>query len=104
METLWNGLLTVALLILTGAVKMLYDSLKELQSTDKELAGKVASIEVLVAGRYVTTDELNRRIDGMMDVLNDIDTKLDTKVSRMDCPIIHEGYRIGGRRRTDPKE
>lgn len=45
-------------------------SLKDLQEADKELAEKVASIEVLVAGRYVTRDEFNS-------TLGQVFTKLD---------------------------
>lgn len=47
-----------------------WTSLKELQSADRELAEKVASIEVLVAGQYVTRDEFNN-------VLNQVFNKLD---------------------------
>ena len=48
-----------------------WTSLKELQAADRELAEKVASIEILVAGQYVTREEFNT-------VLNQVFTKLDT--------------------------
>lgn len=54
-----------------------WESLKSLQAADKELADKVASIEVLVAGRYVTREEfsysLNQvsvKLDRIIEVLN----------------------------------
>jgi ribosomal protein S11 len=45
-------------------------AVKDLQKADKELAEKVADIEVLVAGRYVTREDFNQ-------VLNQVFTKLD---------------------------
>ena len=48
-----------------------WNAVKELQKADKELAEKVADIEVLVAGRYVTREDFNQ-------VLNQVFTKLDT--------------------------
>ena len=63
-------------------VKALWDSYKELKRTDKELADKVSSIEVLVAGQYVkredfqnVTSEIFRKLDKILD-------KLDQKVDK----------------------
>lgn len=53
-----------------------WTSLKELQEADRELAEKVASIEVLVAGQYVTRDEFNT-------VLNQVFTKLDRIIEKL---------------------
>jgi hypothetical protein len=47
-----------------------YNSLRDLQRADKELAEKVSSIEVLVAGKYVTREEF-------LSTLNEVFTKLD---------------------------
>ena len=52
-------------------LSIVWGAVKELQSADKELVEKVASIEILVAGRYVTRDEFNNN-------LNQVFTKLDT--------------------------
>jgi hypothetical protein len=48
-----------------------WGAVKDLQEADKDLADKVAAIEVLVAGRYVTRDEFNS-------VLGQVFAKLDT--------------------------
>ncbi len=48
-----------------------WGAVKDLQEADKELAEKVAAIEVLVAGRYVTRDEFST-------ALNQVFAKLDT--------------------------
>lgn len=51
-------------------LNVLWGSLKDLQQADKDLADKVAGIEVLVAGQYITRKE---HTDG----LNVINMKLD---------------------------
>lgn len=51
-------------------LNVLWGSLKDLQQADRELAEKVAGIEVLVAGQYVTRKEHT-------DALNVISMKLD---------------------------
>lgn len=101
MDTLWNSILTVALLLLTGVTKLLYDAIDRLQATDRELMKKVQDVEVTIAGDYVHKDDLDKRLDRMTDLLRDIDEKLDHKVNRIDCPLIHEAM-VGGRRKTDP--
>lgn len=76
----WSfGLLNILFGII---VKALWDSYKELKRTDKELADKVSSIEVLVAGQYVkredfqnVTAEIFRKLDKILD-------KLDQKVDK----------------------
>jgi len=57
-------------------------SLKELQSADKELAEKVASIEVLVAGRYVTRDEFNSALSQIFSKLDRIIDAVNQKADR----------------------
>lgn len=59
-----------------------WTSLKELQEADRELAEKVASIEVLVAGQYVTRDEFNNVLSQVFTKLDRIIEKLDRKADR----------------------
>ena len=58
-----------------------WSSLKELQKADRELAEKVASIEVLVAGQYVTRDEFN---NVLYQVFNKLDRIIDTLNKKVD--------------------
>lgn len=51
-------------------LNVLWGALKDLQQADKDLADKVAGIEVLVAGQYITRKEYS-------DALNIINIKLD---------------------------
>ena len=57
-------------------------SVRDLQSADKELADKVARIEVLVAGDYVRKDEFVRVMDTVNKSLERIEDKLDSKADR----------------------
>jgi hypothetical protein len=63
-------------------LKALWDSVKELQQADKALAEKVATIEVLVAGNYVTRADFDRFLDGLFKKLDRIEDKLDGKVDK----------------------
>lgn len=59
-----------------------WSALKELQSVDRELAEKVASIEVLVAGKYVTRDEFNMTLNQVFSKLDRIIDALNQKADR----------------------
>lgn len=59
-----------------------WNSVKELQSVDRELAEKVASIEVLVAGKYVTRDEFNLLLNQVFSKLDRIIDAVNQKADR----------------------
>ena len=59
-----------------------WTALKDLQNADRELAEKVASIEVLVAGQYVTRDEFNNVLSQVFSKLDRIIDKLNEKADR----------------------
>lgn len=59
-----------------------WNSLKDLQNVDRELAEKVASIEILVAGQYVTRDEFNNVLNQVFSKLDRIIEKLNAKADR----------------------
>ena len=60
----------------------IWGSLKDLQIADKALVDKVASIEVLVAGRYVTRDEFNVALTSISAKLDRIQDLLSQKADR----------------------
>jgi len=57
---------------------VIWQAVKELQTADKDIMKKVSSIEVLVAGSYMTRAELS---DVMKTVFNKLD-RIEAKVSR----------------------
>lgn len=63
-------------------LKVLWDAVKDLQSADKELAEKVSSIEILVAGQYVKRDDFDRVANAIFAKLDKIMDKLDTKADK----------------------
>ena len=57
-------------------------AVKDLQEADKDLADKVAAIEVLVAGRYVTRDEFNSSLGQVFSKLDNIRDIVSQKADR----------------------
>ena len=63
-------------------MRIVWETQKQMQQENRDLAEKVNSIEVLVAGQYVRRDELAgvlNRIDHKLDAISE---KLDTKVDK----------------------
>ena len=81
-QSLFNVAVGVAGAVGGWWMKAIWEALRDLQSADQALAGKVSSIEVLVAGTYVTRDELSRTIIAMMGKLDRIEDKLDLKADK----------------------
>jgi len=60
----------------------LQESLKSLHTADTELAQKVQSIEVVVAGQYVKRDEFQSLVNALFAKLDKIDDKINNKVDK----------------------
>lgn len=63
-------------------MKVLHESVRDLQDADKRLADKVASIEVLVAGNYVKRDDFDKSLEAIFRKLDRIEDKLDGKADK----------------------
>ena len=63
-------------------LKVMWETLKDLQTADKELMDKVSKIEVLVAGAYVKREEFDRALNRLFEKLDHIDSKLDSKADK----------------------
>lgn len=63
-------------------LKVMWDSMKELQAADKELADKVSKIEILVAGNYVRREEFDRVVERLFIKLDHIELKIDAKADK----------------------
>lgn len=59
-----------------------WQAVKDLQKTDKELTAKISEIEVLVAGAYVKRDDLDKLSLALFAKLDKIENKLDGKVDK----------------------
>ena len=81
-QLLFNIVLSVAGFLGGWWLKVIWDSLKELQTADRSLAEKVAAIEVLVAGNYVPRDEFDRTLAAVFTKLDRIYELLSAKADR----------------------
>ena len=63
-------------------MRVMWQSLKELQQQDSKLADKVSNIEVLVAGQYVKRDDMNRDIAIIFAKLDRIEDKMNEKADK----------------------
>ena len=63
-------------------MKVLHDSVRDLQDADKRRADKVSSIEVLVAGNYVKRDDFDKSVEAIFRKLDRIEDKLDGKADK----------------------
>lgn len=76
--------IAVALAAFLGGyfVKTLWEAIKDVQAADLRLSEKVAAIEVLVAGSYVTRNEYRDDLRSITAMLERIETKLDGKADK----------------------
>jgi CHASE3 domain sensor protein len=78
-QVLFNIILGLAGALFGFILNAVWNSLKDLEKSDKDLADKVSKIEVLVAGQYVTREELERVMNTLFNKLERMLEKLDTK-------------------------
>lgn len=60
-----------------------WQSVKELQATDRDIAKKIGEIEVLVAGAYVKKDEFLGSVAALFTKLDKIEDKIDRKADKV---------------------
>lgn len=63
-------------------MKVLHESVRDLQDADKRLTDKMSSIEVLVAGNYVRRDDFDKSVQAIFHKLDRIEDKLDGKADK----------------------
>ena len=80
----------VLMKVIWDAISALRMSLAEMRADDADLAKKVQSIEVLVAGTYIKRDEFERLSSAIFVKLDAIIEKIDHKVDRNECERFHK--------------
>jgi hypothetical protein len=68
--------------LISFVLNTIWNELKTLKDEDKSLAKAVSELQVLVAGNYVTRDELQSMVDALFKKLDKIDDKLDSKLDK----------------------
>jgi hypothetical protein len=81
-QTLFNIAVTITGFLGGWWLKVLWDAVKDLQSADKVLVEKVNSIEILVAGNYITKNDFDKTGAAIFAKLDKIEDKLDRKVDK----------------------
>jgi hypothetical protein len=81
-QELFNWVLGGLGTLLGFLLHVIWQAVKELQIADKDIIKKVSSIEVLVAGSYVTRSELSDVMKTVFNKLDRIEAKVGKKVDR----------------------
>ena len=81
-QVLFNVAMGFIMTLFGWFLRVSWDALSKLQQQDRELADKVAKIEVLVAGEYVKKDDFDRVIERLFDKLDHIELKIDQKADK----------------------
>ena len=81
-QTLINYLVLFAGATGGWVLKILWDSIHDLREADIALTEKVGTIEILVAGSYITRDEFSKTITAMFMKLDRIEDKVSLKADK----------------------
>ena len=81
-QTIVNFLLAGLSGVLGFLLRAIWQAVRDLQASDKQITEKVTAIEVLVAGNYIRRDEFDKSIERIFDKLDAIDRKLDNKADK----------------------
>lgn len=81
-QVIFNAMVSIIGALGGWVLKTMWQALSELQSQDIKLANKVNSIELLVAGKYVTREENEKLTDAVFRKLDRIENKLDGKADK----------------------
>lgn len=82
-QTIVNWILTGLGTLLGFLLNAVWQAVKDLQSADKQLADKVAMIEILVAGEYVRKEDFERTIQRLFEKLDHMEEKFDRKMEKL---------------------
>ena len=81
-QTLINWLLGGFGALIGFLLNAVWQAVKDLQDSDKGIASKIASIEILVAGAYVKKDEFQDNIKALFLKLDKIEDKINRKADK----------------------
>ena len=81
-QTVFNIALAITGFLGGWVLKVIWEAVKELQSADKILVEKVASIEILIAGNYMSKQDFDKIAAAIFAKLDKIDDKLDRKADK----------------------
>ena len=81
-QTLFNYALALCGALGGWVLKVIWDAVKDLQAADKVLVEKVNTIEILIAGNYMSKQDFDKIAIAIFAKLDKIDDKLDRKADK----------------------
>jgi hypothetical protein len=81
-QTIFNIAISVSGFLGGWWLKVLWDAVKDLQIADKILVDKVNTIEILIAGNYMSKLDFDKIASAIFAKLDKIEDKLDRKVDK----------------------
>ena len=81
-QTIINAAIALVGFLGGWILKVVWEGVKELQSADKILAEKVNTIEILIAGTYMSKQDFDKIAAAIFAKLDKIEDKLDRKVDK----------------------
>lgn len=81
-QTLFNYALALCGALGGWVLKVVWDAVRDLQEADRSLVAKVNTIEIMVAGSYVTRDEFKATITALFAKLDRIEDKISTHIEK----------------------
>lgn len=81
-ETYLHSMITVVVGIFGYMLKVMWDSVKELQRDDENLMTKLNDLQVAIATDYAKREELREEFRMFRESLDRIEAKLDTKADK----------------------
>ena len=81
-EQIFDILLGIAAFALGWMLKVIWGAVQDLQAEDKEIIDRLGRVELFVAQRYVTKEDMDKQISLLMAKLDRIENKLDAKADK----------------------
>jgi len=81
-QTLFNYALALCGALGGWVLKVIWDAVKDLQAADKVLVEKVNTIEILIAGNYMSKSDFDKIAAAIFAKLDKIEDKLDRKADK----------------------
>ena len=81
-QTLFNYALALCGALGGWVLKVIWDAVKDLQAADKVLVEKVNTIEILIAGNYMSKSDFDKIVAAIFAKLDKIEDKIDKKADK----------------------
>jgi len=81
-QTIINTVIALVGFLGGWILKVIWEAVKELQIADKILVDKVNTIEILIAGNYMSKQDFDKIAAAIFAKLDKIEDKLDRKVDK----------------------